>query len=97
MLSRQTRIHRGCDRAHCHPRSGIEAGHQSQEKTREHPAMKKRMTPIIRKSGGWYIAYIREIPGVNTQGRTLADAHRNLKEALALIVTVNRELESKRH
>lgn len=54
--------------------------------------MNKNITPIIRKSGGWYIAYIKEIPGVNTQGRTLAEARSNLKEALALITEVRAEL-----
>jgi predicted RNase H-like HicB family nuclease len=29
---------------------------------------------------------------VNTQGRTLAEARRNLKEALQLVVEANREL-----
>jgi len=33
--------------------------------------MKKKLTRIIRKSGNWYVAYIKEIPGVNTPGRTL--------------------------
>jgi predicted RNase H-like HicB family nuclease len=54
--------------------------------------MKKKITRIIRKSGIWYIAYIKEIPGVNTQGRTLAEARSNLKQALALVLEMNREL-----
>ena len=54
--------------------------------------MKKKLTRIIRKSANWYIAYINEIPGVNTQGRTLAEARSNLKEALALILEVKRQL-----
>ena len=52
----------------------------------------KKITPIIRKSGSWYIAYIKEIAGVNTQGRTLAEARSNLREALALITEVRSEL-----
>ena len=52
----------------------------------------RKITTIIRKSGSWYIAYIKEIPGVNTQGRTLAEAHSNLREALALITEVRSEL-----
>jgi predicted RNase H-like HicB family nuclease len=32
--------------------------------------MKKRVTPVIEKHGKWYVAYMREIPGVNTQGRS---------------------------
>ena len=54
--------------------------------------MKKKITRIIRKSGNGYIAYIKEISGVNTQGRTLAEARSNLKEALALILEVKRLL-----
>ena len=53
--------------------------------------MKKKVTRITRKSSGWYIAYIKEIPGVNTQGRTLAEARLNLQEALALITEVRTE------
>jgi predicted RNase H-like HicB family nuclease len=30
--------------------------------------MKKTITRVIRKSGSWYVGYIKEIPGVNTQG-----------------------------
>ncbi len=58
--------------------------------------MNKRLTPVIAKRGGWYVAYVREIPGVNTQGRTRKSARRNLKEALALVVQVNRELAAQR-
>ncbi len=54
--------------------------------------MKERPTPVIEKHGRWYVAYVREIPGVNTQGRTRESARRNLTEALALITAVNREL-----
>jgi len=33
---------------------------------------------------------VEEMPGVNTQGRTLAEARRNLKEALTLVLEANR-------
>ena len=56
--------------------------------------MNKKITHIIRKSGDWYIAYIEEIPGVNTPGRTLADVRENLKDALQLILEENRRLRS---
>jgi len=58
--------------------------------------MKKKITRIVRKSGDWYIAYIKELPGVNTQGRTLAEARENLKDALQLILEENRRLRSKK-
>lgn len=57
--------------------------------------MKHQFTSVIEKRGRWYVAYIEEIPGVNTQGRALAEARRNLKEALTLVIEANRELAVK--
>lgn len=54
--------------------------------------MKAEFTAVYEKRGKWYIAYVEEIPGVNTQGKTLAEARENLKEALRLILETNREL-----
>ena len=54
--------------------------------------MKGEFTAVYEKRGKWYVAYIEEIPGVNTQGRTLNEARTNLKEALKLILEANREL-----
>ena len=48
-------------------------------------------TAVYRKSGKWWAAYVEEVPGVNTQGATLAEARANLKEALALILEINCE------
>jgi predicted RNase H-like HicB family nuclease len=57
--------------------------------------MKHQFTSVIEKRGKWYVASVEEIPGVNTQGRTLAEARRNLKEALAMVIEANRELSAK--
>lgn len=54
--------------------------------------MKGEFTAVYEKRGKWYVAYIEEIPGVNTQGRTLKEARANLKDALRLILEANREL-----
>jgi predicted RNase H-like HicB family nuclease len=54
--------------------------------------MNREFTAVIQKHGRWYIAYVEEIPGVNTQGRTLSRARENLKEALELILAENRRL-----
>ena len=54
--------------------------------------MARRLTTVIEKRGPWYIAYVEEVPGVNTQGKTLSEARRNLREALRLILDVNRRL-----
>ena len=56
---------------------------------------KREFTAVYQKSGNRYIAWIEEIPGVNTQGRTKADARENLKEALTLILETNRKLASR--
>jgi len=38
------------------------------------------------------LAWIEEVPGVNTQGRTLKEVKENLKDALLLVLETNREL-----
>jgi predicted RNase H-like HicB family nuclease len=48
---------------------------------------------VIQKRGKWYIGWVEEVPGVNTQGRTLAELRRNLKEALQLILEENRKID----
>ncbi len=50
---------------------------------------------VIEKRGRWYVAHVEEIPGVNTQGRTLAEARHNLREALQLILETNRRLAAR--
>jgi len=57
--------------------------------------MKGEFTTVIEKRGKWYVGYIEEISGVNTQGRTLKEVEENLKEALTLIIEANRELTRK--
>lgn len=57
--------------------------------------MLKQFTAIYKKSGKWYLGWIEEIPGVNTQGRALKETKENLKEALSLILETNRLLSRK--
>jgi len=57
--------------------------------------MQRQFTAVIEKRGRWYIAWAEEVPGVNTQGRTLTEVRRNLKEALHDILEINRELARK--
>lgn len=52
----------------------------------------RQLTAVYQKRGKWYLGWVEEIPGVNTQGKTLKEAKENLKEALALVVEVNRML-----
>jgi predicted RNase H-like HicB family nuclease len=57
--------------------------------------MKHQFTSVIEKRGKWYVAYVEEMPGANTQGRTLAEARRNLKEVLTMVIEANRELAAR--
>lgn len=54
--------------------------------------MSKKFTAVYKKSGTWYLGWVEEVPGVNTQGRTLAEVRKNLEEALALILETNQLL-----
>ena len=59
--------------------------------------MIQRFTANYKKQGQWYIGWVEEIPGVNTQGKTLKETKENLKEALSLILEVNRTLAHKEY
>jgi len=56
--------------------------------------MKRQFTANYKKTGAWYSAWVEEIPGVNTQGKTRAEAKENLKEALLLTLETNRLLNA---
>ncbi|PXF60944.1 MAG: HicB family protein [Candidatus Methanogaster sp.] len=51
-----------------------------------------KFTAVFERDGDWWIGYVEELPGANTQGRTLEEARENLKEAVALVIEANREL-----
>jgi len=56
---------------------------------------KRKFTAVYKKDGGIYIGWIEEIPGVNTQGKTLEELKENLKEAIFLVLETNRMLSQK--
>jgi len=47
---------------------------------------------VFEKVDDWWIGYIEELPGANTQGKTLDETRENLKDAVQLIIEANREL-----
>lgn len=57
--------------------------------------MVREFTAIYKKSGKWYLGWVEEIPGVNTQGKTLKEVKENLKEALLLILETNKLISKK--
>jgi len=53
--------------------------------------MKQKYTAVIKKDSGWWIGWIEEIPGVNSQGKTKAELLKNLRSALSEALEFNRE------
>ena len=51
-------------------------------------------TAVYQQDGDWVIAYIEELPGANSQGRTLEEARKNLREAVELILLCNQRSAS---
>ncbi len=46
---------------------------------------------IIQKDGPWWIGWVEEVPGVNSQGATRDELLANLREALEEALEMNRE------
>ncbi len=54
---------------------------------------KLKLTAVFEEAEeGGYIAFIEELPGVNTQGETLEESKTNLLEALDLVLQTQREI-----
>jgi predicted RNase H-like HicB family nuclease len=54
--------------------------------------MREKLTGVFRKSKYGYIGYVEELPGANTQGKTLEETKKNLIEAIQLVLEANRQL-----
>ncbi|HEX5547839.1 MAG TPA: type II toxin-antitoxin system HicB family antitoxin [Ktedonobacterales bacterium] len=54
--------------------------------------MTATFTAVFEQDGDWWVGYVEELPGANTQGATLNEARENLKEVVALIIEANHEL-----
>ncbi len=50
------------------------------------------LTAVFQKSDTGYIGFVEELPGANTQGKTLGEVRANLTEAVELVLQANREL-----
>ena len=49
------------------------------------------LTAVYEHDGEWVMGYIVEIPGVNTQGRTVEECRENLQDALRESILARRE------
>ena len=52
--------------------------------------MGTRYTAVIQKNGKWWIGWVEEIPGANSQGATQEELMENLLPALEGAVEMNR-------
>ncbi len=53
--------------------------------------MKKEFTLAYKKRGKWYVGWVEEVPGANSQARTLKGLKENLKEAVGLVLESSSE------
>lgn len=54
--------------------------------------MQFQFTAVFRRVPEGFIAFVEELPGANTQGKTIEEARANLQEAVALVLEANRTL-----
>jgi predicted RNase H-like HicB family nuclease len=53
---------------------------------------KREFTGVFQKRGKSIIAWVEEVPGVNTQAHTMKEAEENLREALTMVLDYNRKV-----
>ena len=51
--------------------------------------MKATYSAVIQRDGDWWIGWVEEIPGVNSQGRTREELLENLRSALHEALEMN--------
>ena len=54
--------------------------------------MEHRFTAVFEHDGDWWIGYVEELPGANTQGVTIEEARDNLRDAVVMVLEANRDL-----
>jgi predicted RNase H-like HicB family nuclease len=47
-------------------------------------------TAVIQRNGKWWIGWVEEVPGVNSQGKTRNELLENLRDALNEALEMNR-------
>ncbi len=51
-----------------------------------------KFTAVYKKAPEGYIGFVEELPGANTQGKTLEETRANLQEAIEMTLEANRIL-----
>jgi len=49
-------------------------------------------TAVFLKVPEGYVGFVEELPGANTQGKTLSEVRKNLRESVQLVLEANRRI-----
>jgi len=52
--------------------------------------MRSEFTAVVQRDGAWWVGWIQEIPGVNSQGASREELMENLQSALQEMLEINR-------
>jgi predicted RNase H-like HicB family nuclease len=52
--------------------------------------MRNEYTAVVQRDGPWWVGWIEEIPGVNSQGESREELMENLQSALREVLELNR-------
>jgi predicted RNase H-like HicB family nuclease len=52
--------------------------------------MSTNYSAVIQQDGAWWIGWVEEVPGINSQGRTRDELLENLRDALKEAIEMNR-------
>jgi predicted RNase H-like HicB family nuclease len=52
--------------------------------------MSANYTAVVQRDGRWWIGWVEEIPGINSQGKTREELLDNLRSALKEMIEMNR-------
>ena len=52
--------------------------------------MRNEFTAVVQRDGAWWVGWIEEIPGVNSQGESREELMENLQSALKEMLELNR-------
>jgi predicted RNase H-like HicB family nuclease len=52
--------------------------------------MQLKLTAVFREVKEGYIGFVEELPGANTQGKTIEEARTNLLDAIEMVLEANR-------
>jgi predicted RNase H-like HicB family nuclease len=52
--------------------------------------MRREFTAVVQRDGRWWVGWVQEIPGVNSQGESRQELMENLQSALREMLEQNR-------